>query len=250
MPPAIKDKKSKGREGRRSRSRNTTPSSIASAPLASTIPSHTSYLDIPIDNLMVPTNISYDDILERHGGSGGIPDPSHLTTMVKDLKQLCELASARNDTCNLGMRALAERRKQALDDERDREREQAARAREAEDIENLKKEAEEEEEEEDIRGCKASIPKKQTKEPSSVRKERPLAHGARGLARQDGLDLPLKGESIAPPSCGRCVAFFYRKALYMRIQQIIRVSLLYMPLSSTLHFTLDILLAYYLRTLS
>lgn len=196
MPPAIKDRKSKGREGRQSRSRNTTPSSIASAPLASTTPSHTSYLDIPIGNLMVPTNISYDDILERHGGSGGIPDPSHLTTMVKDLKQLCELASARNDTCNLGMRALAERRKQALDDERDREREQAARAREAEERESLKKEAEDEE---DIRGRKPNKPRKQKREPSSVREERPLAHGAHGLARQDGLDLPLKGTSIASP---------------------------------------------------
>ncbi len=145
---------------------------------------------------MVPTNISYDDILERHGGSGGIPDPSHLTTMVKDLKQLCELASARNDTCNLGMRALAERRKQALDDERDREREQAARAREAEERESLKKEAEDEE---DIRGRKPNKPRKQKREPSSVREERPLAHGAHGLARQDGLDLPLKGTSIASP---------------------------------------------------
>lgn len=202
MPPANKDRKSKGREGRQSHSRNTTPSSIASAPLAITTPSHTSYLEIPIGNLMVPTNISYDDILERHGGSGGIPDPSHLTTMVKDLKQLCELASSRNDTCNLGMRALVERRKQALEDERDREREQTIRAREAEERENSKKEAEEEE---DNRGHKASKPKKQKREPSSVREERPLAHGAHGLARQDGLDLPLKGTSITFPSCCRSV---------------------------------------------
>lgn len=191
MPPAVKDRKNKGREGRQSRSRNTTPSSIASAPLASTTPSHTSFLDIPIGNLMVPTNISYDDILERHGGSGGIPDPSHLTIMVKDLKQLCELASARNDTCNMGMRALAERRKQALDNERVREREQATRAREAEERESFQKEAEEE----DHRGHKPGKPKKQKREPSSVREERPLAHGAHGLARQDGLNLPLKGTS-------------------------------------------------------
>lgn len=140
---------------------------------------------------MVPTNISYDDILERHGGSGGIPDPSHLTIMVKDLKQLCELASARNDTCNMGMRALAERRKQALDNERVREREQATRAREAEERESFQKEAEEE----DHRGHKPGKPKKQKREPSSVREERPLAHGAHGLARQDGLNLPLKGTS-------------------------------------------------------
>lgn len=138
---------------------------------------------------MVPTNLSYDDILERHGGSGGIPDPSHLTTMVKDLKQLCELAATRNEACNAGMRSLAERRKGVLEEEREREREQVARAREAEEKEFLKKEAEEEEE---VRGRKGSKQKKK-KEPSSVREERPLNHGAHGLARQDGLNLPLKG---------------------------------------------------------
>lgn len=190
MPPAIKDKKNKGRDGRQSRSRNTTPSSIASAPLASAAPSHTSFLDIPVGNLMVPTNISYDDILERHGGSGGIPDPSHLTTMVKDLKQLCDLASARNETCNSGMRALTERRKQALEEEKDRERELVASARALGEKEALKKEMEEDD---DIRGRKASKPKKLKKEPGNAREERPLAHGAHGLARQDGLDLPLKG---------------------------------------------------------
>ena len=140
---------------------------------------------------MVPTNISYDDILERHGGSGGIPDPSHLTTMAKDLKQLSQLASARSDTCNAAMRALSEKRKEALDEER--QREQEARAREAEEMEilkTMKKEAEEEDDE--IRGRKGAKVKKR-KERSSVREERPLAHGAHGLARQDGLDLPLKG---------------------------------------------------------
>lgn len=190
MPPAIKNGKNKGREGRQSRSRNTTPSSIASAPLASTTPSHTSYLEIPIGNLMVPTNISYDDILDRHGGSGGIPDPNHLTIMVKDLKQLCDLAAARNETCNAGIRVLAERRKEIIEEERDREREQATRARELEEREALKKKAEEEEE---VRGRKGGKNKKQKKEPSSAREERPLNHGAHGLARQDGLDLPLKG---------------------------------------------------------
>ena len=193
MPPAVKNGKSKGREGRQSRSRNTTPSSNVSAPAASTTPSHTSYLEIPIGNLMVPTNISYDDILERHGGSGGIPDPSHLTTMVKDLKQLCDLAAARNETCNAGMRALAEKRKDVLEEERqrEREREQASRTREAEERESMKREAEEDE---DTRGPKGGKVKKK-KETSRAREERPPNHGAHGLARQDGLDLPLKGAS-------------------------------------------------------
>ena len=191
MPPLVGKSKSKGRDGRQSRSRNTTPSSSVSAPA---VPSHTAFLDILIGNLMVPTNISYDDILERHGGAGGIPDPSHLNTMVKDLKQLSELASARSDTCNSGMRALSQKRKEALDEEI--QREQDARAREVEEAEaltTLKKEVEEEDDE--IRGRKGGKVKKK-KERSSVREERPLNHGAHGLARQDGLDLPLKGTLV------------------------------------------------------
>lgn len=191
MPPLVGKSKSKAREGRQSDSRNSTPSSSVSAPIA---PSHTAFLDILIGNLMIPTNISYDDILERHGGTGGIPDPSHLTTMAKDLKQLSELASARSDTCNAGMRALSEKRREALDEERQKERE--ARTREAEEretLKTLKKEADEEEDE--IRGRKGGKVKKK-KERSNVREERPLAHGAHGLARQDGLDLPLNGTFV------------------------------------------------------
>ena len=191
MPPPVGKSKSKGREGRQSRSRNSTPSSSVSAPVA---PSHTAFLDMAIGNLMVPTNISYDDILERHGGAGGIPDPSHLTIMAKDLKQLSELAAARGDTCNAGMRALSRKRKEALEEERHREQE--ARAREADERETpvtLKKEVDEEED--DFRGRKGGKLKKK-KERSTVREERPLAHGAHGLARQDGLDLPLKGTIV------------------------------------------------------
>ena len=141
----------------------------------------------------MPTNINYDDILERHGGAGGIPDPSHLTIMAKDLKQLSELASARSDTCNAGMRALSEKKKEALDEER--QREQEARAREAEEMETLKTLKKEVEEDDEIRGRKGGKLKKK-KERSTAREERPLALGAHGLARQDGLDLPLKGKFI------------------------------------------------------
>lgn len=187
MPPALVKSKPKGREGRQSLSRNSTPSSSISAPFA---PSHTAFLDIPIGNLMVPTNITYDDILERHGGGGGIPDPCHLTIMAKDLKQLGDLASARSDTCNVGMRMLSEKRKEALEEERHTEQE-VARLREAEQRETLKRAAEDEG---DIRGRK-ELKAKKKRERSRVRDERPLNHGARGLARQDGLDLPLKGTS-------------------------------------------------------
>ena len=194
MPPPIV-KKPKGREGRQSRSRNTTPSSAAEVPTSSIIPSNTSYTEIPIANLQVPSNITYDDILERHGGAGGIPDPSHLTTMAKDLKHLSDLASARGDACNQGMRVLSEKRKSLLlEEEREKEleREQALRARESEERRTLKREAEDDE---DLKERKSGKQKKQRKERSAVRDpERPPNHGAHGLARQDGLDLPLEGE--------------------------------------------------------
>lgn len=194
MPPPIV-KKPKGREGRQSRSRNTTPSSAAEISTSSIIPTNTSYTEIPIGSLQVPSNITYDDLLERHGGAGGIPDPSHLTTMAQHLKHLSDLASARGDACNQGMRVLSEKRKSVLlEEEREKEleREQALRARESEERRTLKREAEDDE---DLKERKSGKQKKQRKERSAVRDpERPLNHGAHGLARQDGLDLPLEGQ--------------------------------------------------------
>ncbi|KAK4691432.1 transcriptional adapter 3, partial [Lecanoromycetidae sp. Uapishka_2] len=191
MPPLV-GKKVKGREGRQSRSRNTTPSSVIEVSIPSMVPSITPLTELPIGNLMVPSNITYDDILERHGGAGAIPDPSHLTTMAKDLKQLCDLAITRGEACNNGLRRLVDRRKEVLAEERERERDQeraqAQRIRDAEERDTLKWEAEDDD---GIRERKGGKQKKK-KERSVVREERPLNHGAHGLARQDGLDLPLE----------------------------------------------------------
>ena len=96
-----------------------------------------------------------------------------------------------------------------VEEEREREREQAARLREIEERETLKREAEEDEE---ARGRKGGKNKKQKKESSSIREERPLNHGAHGLARQDGLDLPLQGKSQKFPiflhqNCSKAVGW-------------------------------------------
>lgn len=185
MPPLGNKGKSKGgRDARSSRSRNTTPSSVVSAPLSSTTQT-TAYLDIPVSSLSIPTSITYDDILERHGGSGGIPDPKHLEALANDLKKLSQMAETRGQACDGGMRELASRRKERVEEER--EREQAKQ--EAEEKENLKRAAEEDEE---SRSRKAVKPKKR-KERSSIREERPLVHGAHGVARQDGIDVNMKG---------------------------------------------------------
>ncbi|KAL9103602.1 MAG: hypothetical protein Q9163_001366 [Psora crenata] len=187
MPAAMGKGKPKGKEGRQSRSRNTTPSSSVSAPLTSTLPSHTPLLELPLSTLEIPTNISYDSVLERHGGGGGIPDPNHLVTISNDLKTLAALANTRSDANTKGMRELSERRKQVFEREREREREQTARDRAEEERKSLKREADDEEEERERRIGKL----KKKKERSTAREERPLNHGAHGLARQDGLNLPL-----------------------------------------------------------
>ena len=187
MPPPL-SKKIKGRDGRRSSSRHTTPSSTISAPMASPTPTKTAFLDIPISDLAIPVNVKYEDILERHGGNGGIPDPKHLETIADNLRMLAKLAQSRTKYNDMGMRALAVKRKEALEQEREREME----ARELEQQEIARKQAEEEEAAREKKNGKSK-----RKERSRVREEkpqdRPLNHGAHGLARQDGVNLPVKG---------------------------------------------------------
>lgn len=165
--------------------------------MASPTLTNTAFLEIPISNLAVPTNVKYEDILERHGGSGGIPDPKHLETIAESLKLLARLAQSRSEQNDLGMRTLSAKRKEVLEQEREREQER----RDQERKETARREAAEEE---DAREKKNGKAKK--KERSRVREEkaqekaqekpqeRPLNYGAHGRARQDGLDIPLKGE--------------------------------------------------------
>lgn len=184
MPPLAGKGKSKGREARQSRSRNTTPGSVVSAAV-SVGTAHTAYLDIPIGSLVIPTNISYDDILERHSAGGGIPDPKHLETLANDLKVLSQLAQTRCQAYDAGMRELVERRKGAIEDET--ERAQASRA--AEEKESMKRAAEDEDDAKGRKGGKL----KRRKDKSSAAEERPLTHGAHGVARQDGVGTLSKG---------------------------------------------------------
>ena len=177
MPP-IGGKGKKGKEGRQSLSRNTTPSSVVSAS-ASVMSAHTAYLEIAISHFTIPNNVLYDDILERHGGSGGIPDPQHLETLANELKTLSQSAEARQNACDGGMRKLSERRKERIEEERELEH----ASREAEEKANLKRAAEDEELDRDRKGGKM----KKRKERSTIREERPLTHGAHSVMRQDGL---------------------------------------------------------------
>jgi transcriptional adapter 3 len=185
-----------GTKGKGKVSRNTTPtSSVVSVPVS--VVSATGYLDIAVGHLVIPANLLYDDILERHGGTGGIPDPKHLEALENDLNTLAQLAETRETVCDGGMRELSSRRKEKVNEEL--ELEQATR--DAEEKASLKRAADEELE----RGNKANKTKKR-KERSTVREERPLAHGAHGVSRQDGLPSTPKGINHPTPS-SRCPRF-------------------------------------------
>lgn len=196
MPPMGGKSKAKARDGKQSPSRNTTPSSNVSIPASIAGPLSTVYLEIPTENLIIPTNTNYDDILERHGGGGGIPDPKLLEFMANDLNELSQLADKRGQACDGAMRELSKRRKEKREEERAREQAN----REAEEKETLKRAAEDEDEARGRKGTKVKKRKERSnvreeRPLTSVREERPLTHGAHGLARQDGSDLPAKGTS-------------------------------------------------------
>ena len=202
MPPLGSKGKSKSKDNRQSRSRNTTPSSVVSAP-TSIAAGSTAYLEIPIGSLMVPTNILYEDILERHGGNGGIPDPRNLESLANDLRTLSQLAAERERVCDGGMRELSGRRKLRIEEERSIE----LANREAEEKASLKRAAEDDELEKSSKAAKM----KRRRDQGKPKEERPLAHGAHGLARQDGLESMSKG--TFRPSCAshsRCYLEYHQ----------------------------------------
>jgi transcriptional adapter 3 len=111
MPPVATKGKAKGRDARRSRSRNTTPSSVISAGTAPLVQSLTPYLNIDTSKLHAPSHPQYGDILDRLDTKSGVPEPKHL-----------EAAEARAQVCDAAMRQLADKRKAIADEEREQER--------------------------------------------------------------------------------------------------------------------------------
>lgn len=122
MPPVANKGKAKGRDARRSRSRNTTPSSVISAGTAPPVHSFTPYLTIDTSKLYVPSHPQYGDILDRLETKSVVPEPKHLETLVEQLRQLSEAAEARAHVCDAAMRELADKRKAVADEEREQER--------------------------------------------------------------------------------------------------------------------------------
>ncbi|OAX82604.1 hypothetical protein ACJ72_03045 [Emergomyces africanus] len=178
MPPPLANKsKGKGREVRRSRSRNTTPSSASTTTAAGI-----SFLDNDISKMLVSTSVQYSDILDKLGGSGQIPEPKILETLVEHLKTLSQFAEARGEACNAGIREISQKRKEAFEELREREQFD----RDAEERLRMKREAEDDE---DMGRSSKGGKLKKRRDRGTVKEERPLSHGAHGVARQGAIDL-------------------------------------------------------------
>ncbi|KAH8422622.1 histone acetyltransferase NGG1 [Aspergillus melleus] len=181
MPSANKGK-GKGRDVRPSRSRNTTPNSSFSAGPTAPV---SSYLDNDASKLLIPQTIQYSEILDRMGGVGPIPDSKSLESLKEHLETLSQLAEARGDACNAGIRELSQKRKEVDDTE-------------SFDTDRPKMKREADEEEEETKLSKGGKLKKRKERGSSSKEERPLTHGAHELSRQDGAET--KVENAASPS--------------------------------------------------
>lgn len=144
----------------------------------------TAYLRMPLSSLLLPPDSSLEDLLlDRTSAAlditedasasaedaAEIPTARHVHAILQSVQQrLFNPTKLLGEVCDRGMRELACRRKERAEQERERERER----------EHAELEAEE-------RKMKIrKIMKKKEKED-----DRPLAVGAHGVARQDGIDL-------------------------------------------------------------
>lgn len=185
MPAAGNKNKGKARETRRSGSRNTTPNSgsaVVNVPAG--------YLQTDISQLVVPPSIQYSEVIEKLNGAGQIPDVKALESLLENFQTLIELADTRGNVSNMVMRELSQKRK-------DLEREMIER----EAGERLKVKVEVEDEE-GVRASKGGKLKKK-KDKTTAKEDRPLAHGAHAMARQDGSESMSRSSSHDMPE--QCV---------------------------------------------
>lgn len=167
MPtPAPKSKaKAHSRDAhRRSRSRNTTPMSASS--LSAIEPAHSPYLQTSLGAHHVLSDSPVEDLFEGNGSSSNPPSASALRSITEHVRSnLLSTIKPRGEICERLMRELSHKRKERT--ERNRQRELEERAAD-ERKKNL-----------------AVTPKKRGRDEES----RPLAVGAHGVARQDGVDV-------------------------------------------------------------
>lgn len=186
MPPVASKGKSKGREAQRSRSRNTTPNSVISNSAMPATLALTAYLGMETARLMVSSGPQYTEMMEKFEVKPGMAEPKHLDVLIEQLHQLSTAAKARSQTCYLAMTALSDKRKEIAEQEREKERlEREAESRRA----RMREQAEDDRKVGKI---------KKRKDRPSAREERPMALGAHGVTRQDGMNVKQEGQSFTP----------------------------------------------------
>lgn len=177
-PPSNAQKGSKAgklsgapRDGRHSRSRNTTPSSIGgvgSLPTAMELDNESKYLELTMDPFPQTT---YESLIDPSIGST-IPDSKAIDAIIATLDDLLKVAEERGIACDRGMRELAKKRKEQVEDER------LAVEQNDRDAEEMRRHA---------GGASSKFKKKSGGKREE--NERPLTHGAHGLPPQDGSHL-------------------------------------------------------------
>jgi len=124
MPPLGSASKSKGKkvDARRSRSRNTTPSSVLSAGAAPSGPSTTPLLELETKHLIVSQKPNYGDVIDYLETHGTKFEPKSLHDLIDQLKHLSDSAEKRAESCERAIRLIHEQKKEIDSDHQERER--------------------------------------------------------------------------------------------------------------------------------
>lgn len=122
MPPyaGAKSKGGKARDGRRSRSRNTTPPSVISAPTLSG-PATTPFLELDTSKLLINAASVYSDILEKLESKASL-DTKQFQDIISQLNSLGDGAEKRSDLCSAAMRTLHEQYAELEAEQKEKER--------------------------------------------------------------------------------------------------------------------------------
>lgn len=121
LPGAAK-RKHKDREARRSRSRNTTPSSVISSSTAVALAANTPWLDLETAKLMVAPHPQYSDILDQLQVKPSNIEPKRLQEVIDQLKTLSDSAEKRVESCEKAIRLIHEQMREIEADHKERER--------------------------------------------------------------------------------------------------------------------------------
>ena len=124
MPPLPGAKKGKhsSRDSRRSRSRNTTPSSVISAGTAPPPPSITPFLELDTSRLLILQQPQYADILDTLEAKPSYIEPKKLQEIIEQLKTLSDHAEKRVESCERAIRLIHEQMRDVESEHKERER--------------------------------------------------------------------------------------------------------------------------------